>query len=490
MRTSLSLAWLVTTLLLTSGAALAKRPTVVVAPLFSASSEEYQWIGGALSESLTARLLASGEANVFSQRQWAAVLRERDIPARSVHSDDDARAVGRQLGADQLVLGSFVAAWPDIRIRAQRLAKDGTKPLATAEVSGHLEDLPKLEAELARALFAPSFAKAARHKAAPKSVYAWRELSLCRDTLALQSIGPRAKPWLPEALLKEAVAHCAAAEKLDRAQVDAKSFRGLGLFLLGRPDEARPLVEAALKARKAPGWPDLIAYFVRARAGDVDKGEAALTAAIRARPGFLHARTTLGESLLERGRLDEAKRVFEASLKEAESQPWILVQLGKLLSKQGDVDGAVVSTDKALDLVPGDAVILMEKASRQIDGKRWKDAESTLREAMKQDPRLAAAYLRLGFVYLETNQLDLAGPILEKALYEADLASEQRVTGYAHYDLAKLAARQGDKARALAALKKAVTAGLADKERFTADPDLQEVVKDPAFAAMFEPPAR
>lgn len=489
MPTSLRSAWLVALALLASSAALAaKRPTVVVAPFTSTSSEEYQWIGGALGEALTSRLLASGEANVFSQRQWAAVLRERDIAARDVRTDDDIKAVGRQLGADQVIVGTFTATWPDVRVQARRVAIDGSS-LARGEVSGHLEDLPKLEAELARKLLAPAFRKAARGRAAPRSVYAWRELSLCRAPLALQSIGPRAQPWLPAPLVKEAVAHCEQAEKLDRKLVEAKSFHGLGLLLLGQPREARSFVEAALRARKSPGWPDLVAYFVRARAGDVEKGEQALRRAAKARPGFLHARTTLGESLLERGALDEAKQAFEASLKDAPNQPWALIQLGKVLAKKGDVDGALATTDKALALVPGDAVLLLEKASRQIDGKRYKEAEATLREAMKQDPRLAATYLRLGYVYLETDQLDLARPILEKAVFEADLQSEQRVKGYAHFDLAKLAARQKDTKAALARIQKAIAAGFHDRSRFEADADLQEVVKDPAFAAMFERPA-
>jgi tetratricopeptide (TPR) repeat protein len=472
-------------LLAATAASAAPRPTVVVAPLASPSAEEYQWIGQALAESFTNRLLASGQANVFSQRQWAAVLRERDIEARSVRSDEDAREIGQQLGADQLVVGSFVASWPDIRISVRRLAIDGTRPLATAEVTGNLEDLPKLEGQLAKALFKGAFDKAAKGAGPTKSVYAWQRLARCRGTLALQSMGPRARPWLPRPLVERAVADCAEAEKLDKRLVEATAFRGLGLFLLGEEKEGRKATDSALKKRREPGWPDLVSFFVRLRGGDAAGAEKVLAAAIKKRPGFLHARTTLGESLAARGDPDGARKVFEQSLAEAPKQPWIHVQVSKLLAKKGDIDGAVAGMDKALAQVPDDAVLLMEKASRQIDGKRWKDAETTLRKAMESDPRLATAYLRLGFVFLETDQLALARPILEKALLEADLESEARVRGYAHFDLAKLAVREKRTDDAKTHIAQAIQAGFADRERFEKDADLAGLVKDPGVAAMF-----
>jgi tetratricopeptide (TPR) repeat protein len=211
----------------------------------------------------------------------------------------------------------------------------------------------------------------------------------------------------------------------------------------------------------------------------------AIKGAIKKRPGLLHARTTLGEHLVATGDLAGAQKVFEDALAINPLQPWVLVQVGKLKAKQGDIDGAIATTDKALALVPDDAVVLMEKASRLIDGRRYKDAEATLRAAMAADPRLAAAYLRLGYVYLETNQLSLAGPILNKALYEADRESERRIKGYAHYDLAKLHARLGDPDRAVTEIGRAVAAGFNERQRFDADKDLVEVRKLPAYQTLF-----
>lgn len=484
---SFTLPLVVVTLCFAAVAEAAPRPNVAVAPLQTTSAPEHHWIGAAFAESLGGRLLSSGSANVLSQRQWSAGLRERNIAAPTVKGDDDARAVARRLGADQIVIGTYTAAWPDIRIQVRRLTADGGRALAAADVTGRLADLPALEQKVAAALFTGPLSKAGKGRAAPKSVYAWHALSRCRDALSHQSIGPRARSWLPEALVKNAVTACEEAEQLDKSLVEATAFRALGMHLLGNERQAKSLAKSALKRAKEPGWPQLIAAYTTLRAGDAAGSEKILAAAANKRPGFLHARTTLGESLYARGALVEAQAVFEASLKDAPKQPWVLVQLSKVLAQKGDLEGSLARADEALAIAPDDAVLLMEKGGRFIDGKRYAEAEQILRAAMEKEPGLAAAYLRLGFVYLEQNQLELAGPILQKALFEADLESEGRVRGYAHFDLAKLNARRGEQEKAKDHIKKALAAGLVERDRYEGDADLGPLVKDPALQAILGP---
>jgi tetratricopeptide (TPR) repeat protein len=465
----------------------ASPPTVVVAPFVtSTTGEEYQWIGSAFSEALTDRLLSSDDANVFSQKQWAAVLRERDIAARTVSSEADAEAIARQLGADQYVFGRFKAGWPEVTVSARRYKVGSDEAIAEVSVTGNLSELIKVEKDVAKGIFGKDFKKAAKASGPAKNVSAWRSLTLCRDALALQSIGPRAKIWLPTSLAEQALGHCERALKEDKKNAIAQAFSALGQYIVGQKKPALQTIGKVLKSKKRPyGWVDQIAFFLYLQEKDDKKASKAITTAIKKRPGLLHARTTLGEHLIASGDLAGAQKVLEDSLAASPNQPWVLVQVGKLKAQQGDVDGAITSTDQALALVPDDAVVLMEKASRLIDGKRYQDAEAVLRAAMAADPRLASAYLRLGYVYLETNQLELAGPILNKALYEADRESERRVKGYAHYDLAKLHARLGDPERAAAELGRALAAGFSERERFEADKDLVEVRKLPAYKALF-----
>lgn len=475
---------------LAAAASASAAPTIVVGPFATQAAPEYLWMGPALSDALTARLIAAGTPTT-SQRQWAAVMRERDVDREDVSDDKVLLAVGRELGADEIIVGAFTATWPDVSIHARRVTvvAPGQEPVVVAEanVAGRIERLPDLEQELAKALFEKTDPAIAKVKGqVPRDVYAWHRLSLCRDALALQSLGPRARVWVPKALVVNAKAHCEAALKIDPKLTEAKAFLALAQQLNGETDAAVAGATAAAKEAREVGWPHLIAYYVLLRADKAKESDEILKKAIAKRPGFLHGRTLLGESLYERGELTLAKDAFEASLRDAPKQPWVLAQLGKVQARTGDVDGALATTARALQIAPDDPIILLEKASREIDGKRWKEAEATLRKTMQIDPRLAAAYLRLGYVYLETQQLGLAKPILEKAVHEANLQSEERVRAFAHYDLAKLFAREKNNKASLQHLKSAVKAGFTDRARIEADPDLAAVVKDASYATLWK----
>lgn len=468
-----------------------KKETVVVAPFVTSSGEEYQWIGAALAESLTQRLLSDPNVNILSQKQWAASLRERDIAARDIRDEQDIHSAAKQLGADRFIVGRYQARWPELQIQARLMAAGEMVPVAVVELNGYLKDLVPFETKIAKKLLGKISKKAVKTKpkGPAKSVYAWRDLSLCQEGLVHQSLGYKASIWLPEEAVRIALTHCENALKKDPKMVDAKAFSALALYILGENEKALKWSAQASAKNRIPGWPELIDFFLRVREKGIEDASKVLEKAIRKAPGFIHAYLTLGEALFYSGDLKAASDVFERAHQRCQTQPWLLVQKAKVNARQGDHETAIKTTDQALALVPGDPVVLMEKASRYIDAKQFDNAEATLREAMDQDPRQAAAYLRLGYVYLETNQLALARPILQKALYEADRESERRVRGYAFYDLAKISGREGQPEQALLELSRAISVGFHEKERFLKDPDLQEAVQLPGFEKLFPQPA-
>ena len=134
--------------------------------------------------------------------------------------------------------------------------------------------------------------------------------------------------------------------------------------------------------------------------------------------------------------------------------------------------------------MPGDASLYIERASREIDGKRWDVAEASLRKALELDGKLAVTYLRLGYLYLETGRDTLATPILKKALAEADMESEQRVRGIACFDLAKVEARGKRTDAAIAYLDQAVNEGFKKLDLLEGDTDFAAVRKDPRYVAL------
>ncbi|MCP4503210.1 MAG: tetratricopeptide repeat protein, partial [Deltaproteobacteria bacterium] len=482
------------------------KPTVAVATFSGEVDEEYQWIAQAVSESLTERLMTTKVAEAMSETQWRRVLLERDVHFEKVASDDDARHFARQVGASTVIVGGIKAKWPDVTLLARRLDVESGVVLARAQVKGTLDQLSKLEKKLAKALFKKELRKAVKKGGPPKKVLAWRSLALCKQGLSLQGLGPFSRPWLPAAFINQTLEQCKKAVKLDKKRKETKGLQGLAHVLLASRlvDEAetdedrnkaekeakkhlkksKKLLKAGMKA-KNPGLHQLAAFYALVLEGKPKKGEALLKKAIKKAPGFLRARFLLAESQMVRGDLKAANRTLKAILKVSPSLPWARVLQGRALAKAGKIDEAIAITQKAVGQVNDDRIFTLEKASREIDGKRWEAAEKTLSEALSKHPGLAKAYVRLGWVYLQTDKLDLAEPILQKAVQESDVESERRVKALAYFDLAIVSAREKDNEGALAHLKSAKEAGFADKKLVETTAALAPVIALGEYAAIY-----
>lgn len=83
-------------------------------------------------------------------------------------------------------------------------------------------------------------------------------------------------------------------------------------------------------------------------------GEAveALKQALARSPAYLPARVKLAESLLEAGRLDESRALFEAVIKEPAAEPAAAVGLGRIAAAQGRHEAAIAHFERAAALFP------------------------------------------------------------------------------------------------------------------------------------------
>ncbi|MEW5854218.1 MAG: tetratricopeptide repeat protein, partial [Myxococcota bacterium] len=457
------------------------KPLVAVAPFTSASPDEYQWLGLGLAELILARLARSPDVHALSIRQWGAVLRERDQALTAVDTDQAALAVGRSLGARFVVLGTFSARWPDVKASVRVL--DAVSGTVVKEATGlvHLEEALTLDGILGKAIFDAVGIAPPKQGMQTRSVYAWHQATLCREIVTWQSLGPRARPVMPRAAAVQAQKHCQAALALDPNYPEALEGLGIAEALIGDTSNALTHLAAAGKARKSPDLAELGAFWARWRAGQRDDAVKGLRDAITKRPNFLHARGTLGQALNELGRHEEAQKEFQAYLEMAPAQPWALTQLGYSLARLGKMDEALARTQEAVDVAPADPTFRIELASRHIDAKQLPQAEAVLRKVMEQDPKVAVAYLRLGYVYLLQDNRPLARAILEKAIVEADLDAEWRIRGMAHFDLAKLDMRERNRPAALERLRKAVGEGFAEADRIESDADLAALRDDATF---------
>jgi tetratricopeptide (TPR) repeat protein len=475
--------------LLSASPALASRTTVAVAPLVTASSIEYQWIGKALASALTTRVALQPELNCITLRQLQAAMRSDNLDPTHLSDPTVAQKLGKLVGADVIVVGSYAAAWPDLQISLKAYDPWAGKEIAEYDFGS---DFNLIQTEARAAILLAKALGADKPNVTPgafgtESIRAWRATTLALDILDEQSLGPQAaysdaQLSLPKAALEKAKAEALEGTKLDPEFGEAWATLGVAQALLGETEDAwRWFGKATALGYGHHPTAIVGAAFVRMREGKYDEAAKILTAAISRRPGFLLARGYLAELYTELGRYKEALAVYNDYAAVAPRQPWVLVQRGYIKSKLGDKVGAIADSIAAVDLVPDSPSLLIQLASRYIDASKLIGAEDALRHAIELFPEETRAYVRLGYVYLLENKDNLAIPVSEKALVAAKLRSTGNDKAYAHLNLARAYGHQGDFDKAFEHLQAAKENGLGSLAEVEKDPKLGRLRKDPRY---------
>jgi len=482
---------------LLSAAEPAERMTIAVAPFTTTATSEYEWIGPAVAQALSTRVLGHPKLNGTTLRQVEAALRDDNIEPASVSDPENAIRLGHQLGADLVVVGTYSAQWPDIQFLVKVIDLASGKAKVTQTVGGDLETLVDIEAQLAKILadaIAPQKLDVRPGAFGTKVLWAWREDALAHQTLAWQSLAPAsadpsAPAGLPLTAVQQARSHAQHAVALDPGYGDAWAVLAFANALL---DDRAQCVAAFAKAKAASKdfnpFAVLAGAFADVHQGRAEDALAKYADALTRYPGFLHARGYLGELYNKLGRHKEALAVFEAYLQLAPKQPWTLAQRGYTKSKLGDHIGAIADTIKAVDMLPRSPSLLVQLASRYIDANKLIGAEDTLMHALEMHPKEARIYTRLGYVYLLQGKDDLAIAISEKALLQAEFATRMRDRAYAHLNLARAYGHGGQIDKAMESLT------LAHSEDATVpfseiadDPKLEQLRADPRYKKLGMP---
>ncbi|MFQ5877252.1 MAG: tetratricopeptide repeat protein [Acidobacteriota bacterium] len=149
---------------------------------------------------------------------------------------------------------------------------------------------------------------------------------------------------------------------------DADYQRNLGLAH-GRAGEPAPAIEAFRRGLALrPGDPDLLLALGVALLQTEDRQAAldALESAVLSRPREPIARYQLARALQAAGRLDRAVAEYRASQRLAPSSPVPLRDLGLLLLRMGDEDGARDALERA-DALDAGGGVMDEEASRALE---------------------------------------------------------------------------------------------------------------------------
>lgn len=120
--------------------------------------------------------------------------------------------------------------------------------------------------------------------------------------------------------------------------------------------------------------------------------------ALRINPGFVEARTLLGNLLSQSGQTDEALRQCRAALASRPNDPQLHSNLGSLLAMQGLMEQAVASFREAIRLDPKYAEAHSNIAWVYKDLRRFDEALHHFRECLRLKPGLPSP--SIGFAWL------------------------------------------------------------------------------------------
>jgi tetratricopeptide (TPR) repeat protein len=240
---------------------------------------------------------------------------------------------------------------------------------------------------------------------------------------------------------------------------------------VGRPAEARPLLEQALES--APNDPRLRGALVSVLERVGDHGALAglvLEEALQAPPSPERTAKLLraGELLLAEGQTQQSIHALETARAEAPDQLDVVVALARAYTKAGRIENALKHLDDTLEAYRGKRLralgaVYEEKANVHLEEGFLTDALVALSRAFEMDPKNARLGMRLGKLAFEAEETELAQralrtvAIMKSAEIDGPEGARPETKSEANYALALMAHRTGDPRKAKILVTKALS---------------------------------
>lgn len=135
---------------------------------------EYDWLSKGLADMLSGDLGATGALTLVERVELEKVLREQELGLSGLVDPGSAPAVGKLLGADLLVYGSYLVSGAELRVDARVVRTDNGVAAAVASVSGNSESVLALELDLVARLAAGLGIAPVQSSASPANLEAAR----------------------------------------------------------------------------------------------------------------------------------------------------------------------------------------------------------------------------------------------------------------------------------------------------------------------------
>jgi len=470
------------------------RPTVAVAAGVSETGAE-PWLGFVLGDGVTTRLLIHSRfdskklervypLNLLGWRQVASAARAEGLDAKKPLSAEQTRRLDEQLGADWMLVTTYVPAPAAAKVR-WRLRGGGDERQGELEV--RYDDTSAacetLAAVVLKVLGQDPTAVGGHHlEAAPAP--AARAFGEGLAVLARQSLDPRARIALTSDELRRAHDLFAAATEASPELARAWVERGVTSAMLGDAKSAEDeLVQAMAQFGDFEPASSLGLYYFYDRQGRTSDALKVLEEATTTHLGFLQGLGYLAEAYARAGRTHEALQTWTAYITRVPKSPWAAVQHAAALARLGKHALALDETQKALERFPRSLTIMTALAARQLDAEDYESARDTLTRASQLAPGHPVVLTLRAQVALVAGDAASALTLAQAAVAAVGDARGEPLAGYAHVSLAHALELAGKRAEALAALRRGreLGVGATDLRVLWRDERVKGLLTDPGF---------
>ncbi len=465
----------------------ASEPTVLILP-FDQPAKAHRDLGFGVELKVTGALRALGGVNLVHPKIRDSVIR-RHTGTAALPAPERQRAYAGFVGASWILAGRVVDQPKPRIVVSMAPAKGGQvieEDVSAPTLAAAIASLPEAVRRLLNATDDGKRTYAAPMTPATARPDALARLGTCYRMLNDQSVGIRRPALLNDERVFQAGNRCRAALRREPQLAEAEAGLAMVDALEGRAEDAKA------RLARIKDHPGFLAYYwiakfwVLAKFFSPSQAVDALKTATERDPGFMLGRGYLGEALSVMGNHEEALRVYRAYLSRVPEQPFVMTRIGHELARLGRHEAAIAASRRALRIDPDNAEARLQLGSRLIDGRQYDEAIGVLGGLVQDIDARGEIYLRLGFAQLRAERLSDAERSFRTALDKATEPQEWKTRGRAHYDLAKVHARQNKLDLAFSDLKNAVQAGFQAPDVFRNDPDLAALRDEARFVALLE----
>jgi len=399
------------------------------------------WIGAGFAETLTTKLCKVKEVNLLEREQLSKILDEIKFQKSGLVDESTAVQTGKMYGVDVMVFGSYQVMGDTLRVSARFVDVETRKVIDTAETTGDMADIFKLQDNIAFSLM--DSLKVVLGEKEKQEV----TVNPTEDLTAYQWYS-KGNDAFNLKLYNEAIECYQEAINLDPKHADAYDNMGFAYYRKGNYDSAIEMCEKAISINPeyANAYDNMGVIY--AHKGDFDKAIEMYEKAISINPEFAEAYDNMGSAYAKKGNYDKA----------------IYVNIGKdksiAYTKKGNYDKAIELFEKAISINPeyADAYFNMGLA---YDYKgNYDKAIEMYEKAVSINTKYAAAYNNMGSAYDDKGNHDKAIEMYEKAI------SIKPEYADAYFNMGVSYGQQGNYDKAISCLKKAAILGSKEAQKY------------------------